>query len=389
MFSRTLKHIKTLVYYDGPQLFLAEDQVSSLYICLSVEDDGYYCKFLCVPISKFRLSHFLNDQIDLRKLFEDPEIGDYYIADSSILLDSNLEANSIATDQIPKDYFPSEGFYFSRPSFNVDELYTLSQKRRKGIVLLRLSDRSASSNAITSSLLSQGLQRFQTFIKASYKRSLSSIKPSIRKHIDSPDYWNMETFGFSEGSFTIHLQTKNNADLAGNIELDRAFIIMNSITASVIDIDKSIEELRKYKGHVVSAYKNLLEFIIQSDITLSYAWQTPLADEPIKRILAKWQVGPLYERFKDSHELSKETVTITGVLLKGDISQRGSWILIDENDIMHRGATDPTIGESLQGITLGARYAFRCEEQIDEHPITGQETKKLILLSHDELPPLE
>jgi len=252
--------------------------------------------------------------------------------------------------------------------------------------MLRLSDQTASLHSISSRKLSEGLSRFQSFVKSSYKKALQTVSPSIRSLIDTPDYWETETFAFSEGSVVIHLQTKREADLAGYVELDRAFNIMNDITSKISDTDLSIEELRKYSGRVVSAYKNILEFIIEADTNISYGWNVPSLEVPIERDMPKRHAEPLYNRFKDFIDLTKEIVTLTGTIRKGDAADKGSWTLIDENGQIHRGITDPEIGVSLQGVTLESRkYELNCEERISEHPVTGKERRTLALISFCEV----
>jgi hypothetical protein len=329
--------------------------------------------------------------LDLRTIFKEPETQDYYVAGVPITLTDIISAQVMASQKVSEDYFPSAGFFFGRPSFDLDDLEAVSRQRNRGILLLRLSDHTASPNSISSRKLTEGLSRFQKLVKSAYRRALRMAQPKIRELIETPDFWETETFAFSEGSFTVHLQTKRKADLAGNIELDRAFQILDDITSKISDTELSIEELKKYSGRVVSAYKDILEFIIDADTNLSYGWQTPSRSVPIERELPKRHAEPLYERFKEYRELTREIVKLTGTIRKGDAAENGSWTLIDENGKEHRGITDLSIGVSLEGVVLslkplGAkRYEFTCDEQISEHPITGREKRILVLISFREI----
>ena len=55
----------------------------------------------------------------------------------------------------------------------------------------------------------------------------------------------------------------------------------------------------------------------------------------------------------------------------------------EEDNKEHRGGTSSDI--SVDGLTIGARYRFVCEERIDEVVVSGKEKRTLVLLEFENL----
>jgi hypothetical protein len=105
-----IKHRETLVYYDGPQLFLARDQVNAQYLCLLVDDSNEFSKFLCVLISSARLDDFYRKEIDLRKIYENPENGEWFYAEITENIQRDYQLVPVSFDNLPKEWLPESGF---------------------------------------------------------------------------------------------------------------------------------------------------------------------------------------------------------------------------------------------------------------------------------------
>ena len=77
-----LRLIRTLVYYDVPRLFIAEDNNGVCYLCLlyGVGENGEL-KIIGVTVSIDKLDDFIKGHIDLLTMFTSPEFEDsiFYI----------------------------------------------------------------------------------------------------------------------------------------------------------------------------------------------------------------------------------------------------------------------------------------------------------------------
>ncbi len=99
---------ETLVWHDGPQLFVAKDPVGGLYVCLAVGSVGEMPEFVAVSVSVLRLRALKTGQIDLHSVFSWPEMNAWF------QIVSFDEKNAIAEPMpelknLPKNWLPVSG----------------------------------------------------------------------------------------------------------------------------------------------------------------------------------------------------------------------------------------------------------------------------------------
>jgi hypothetical protein len=108
--QRLIQHKETLIYYDGPQLFLAHDQFNTPYLCLLVEQDDDADKFICVPISLARLEMFYQGGIALRTVYEAPESGELFYV--QIGNEDGETFQLVPLAEVPAEWLPEPDFFF-------------------------------------------------------------------------------------------------------------------------------------------------------------------------------------------------------------------------------------------------------------------------------------
>src|SRR5215204_3147130 len=96
-----------LLMYDVPELLLVKDEVDTNYLCLLVSKTEQEWLYLSVSISSNRLLTFFRGKIDLRNVFENPEIKEYYRFTS---IDTIIEAEKVYFERFPENYLPEVGF---------------------------------------------------------------------------------------------------------------------------------------------------------------------------------------------------------------------------------------------------------------------------------------
>ncbi|NQS97145.1 MAG: hypothetical protein HQ591_01700 [candidate division Zixibacteria bacterium] len=137
--TRIIHHTRTLVYYDGPELFEASDQLGTKYLCLAVEDTEAGVRYLCVPVSNIRLSEFYHDAIDLRNIFKNPESEELFYTD---IIDGDFNKLRLIPQPIQdlsQDWLPDSGFYLERPTIDEDTIAQESASRNRAIIHLALN----------------------------------------------------------------------------------------------------------------------------------------------------------------------------------------------------------------------------------------------------------
>ncbi|MGD0612333.1 MAG: DUF6575 domain-containing protein [Anaerolineales bacterium] len=112
----------TIVFYDTPQVFTALDQFGSTYLCLLVEEGDQEDKYLCTPISSATSAKLTDGLLDLREVFEHPELPDYFIVQAESGDMSRMTATAIDPNSIPSSWLPDPGFRITpsrRPNIEV------------------------------------------------------------------------------------------------------------------------------------------------------------------------------------------------------------------------------------------------------------------------------
>ena len=70
---------RVLVYYDLPQVFVGRDAVGGLYLCLFEESQEEFDEYLGIRLSQYKLFELMAGKIDLRSVYVQPEIQQYFI----------------------------------------------------------------------------------------------------------------------------------------------------------------------------------------------------------------------------------------------------------------------------------------------------------------------
>ena len=74
---KKLRFVRTLEYYDVPQIFICEDDNNVSFLCLLYDiTNGGELNAIGVSLSKDRLSEFINGNVDLLTMFISSESKD-------------------------------------------------------------------------------------------------------------------------------------------------------------------------------------------------------------------------------------------------------------------------------------------------------------------------
>lgn len=104
--TRHITYHRTLICYDGVQLFVAQGQRKRYYICLALPDDGKSERFICSPVSNKNLADYLYEQIDLLALIKSSTTGLYYLIDFAEECDKGYPLHELG--QIDSAWLPDK-----------------------------------------------------------------------------------------------------------------------------------------------------------------------------------------------------------------------------------------------------------------------------------------
>ena len=379
---RTIDFQQTLFFYDVPMLFYGIDVVGCNYLCLLVHDGNDGEDYICTPISKTRLKDFFKGIIDLRVIFENPEIKEFYkckIRD----LHEPIAISFFASEDLPESYLPEKGLYLSDKEEINEEIVDTAKEFNKPVLYASLyPPESKFENKIIADRLSNFLNVFQNVVKYAYKKTCKTISPN-RVSLDIEDAHKLQVFGFAGGSFTIKFEALDAGDLFGSCGIEYSLERIDQIIEAVGDKEKSLKILRENKGHLVSAYIHLLKFISENNTSLEYRWATPVFKKSKKRRLSQKDAEPLLEYLTTTEDISSEQIILVGKIIRAD-EKNNTWkIFNDEDQKEYAGKIKEGTNLSLKGVVIGTiKYKFICEEIIEEILGTGKEKKIIQLVKY-------
>lgn len=377
--KRKLHIDRILVFNDFPELFLAQDNSGLDYLCLltNIETDEYH--YHCVSISKKRLYQYLNGRIDLRDIFTNPELAEWWQATDTS--DREIEISFYSNEGLKEEFLPEVECFFSE-ELQDDLIHQEVVEHNNVIIHLSLSDEN-NRQSIPIEDLGDFSKLYQALVENAYKKSILKSDRKEKKSFIIPENYRLEAFAASPGSFNLHLVSRSNKDLFGNSIIEEGLRRIDDIISYSESEEELIESLRQIKGHTISNYRKLLEKIIHRNITFKYKWNSPSSPVIHTRSINKEYAMRIKGILDLKDELVEEIKEFVGLVKQADV-ERGSWRITNDED--GKDYTGDSEGHLLDGITLETvRYRFICEEIIEAMKVTEKEKINYRLKSVEKL----
>ncbi len=368
---------KILIYYDLPQLFIAKDQVDGKYVCMNVDSENEYPKYISIRVSTNKLNELILGKMDLRTAFQSSETGVWYFV--TFNENGDYITDAINFSVVDEKYLPEEGFFFPEIETNDNLIIKEATEKNNAIVHLSFSD-AFNRESMDIELLGDFIKLFQNLVKYSYKKAVSTVKN--RPDLERSENYTLRAFETSPGSFNIHLESAAKTDLFGYSNVEIALKRIDEIIGDVSQKDALLDKIKTYRGHAVNAYKKILENIIDNNINVSYKWTSPFNNKVTGRKINRIYAEKAIEIMTGKDDLGSEVREFVGIVTEVDYD-KGTWRIIDEEDNKpYSGKSTP----SLEGITIHTkRYKFICDEVVEMIKITQKEKTSYNLLSFTEL----
>lgn len=376
---RELNIDRILVFNDFPELFIAKDNSGVSYLCLlsKISESGY--EYLCVSLSNELLHKFLTGRKDLRSIFVNPELKEWWKTDDTS--ESTIVINLLATELPDEELLPDVGYFYT-DELEDDLIRKEVIDHNNVIIHLILSDNS-NSQSIAVQDLGDFTKLYQVIVENSYKKAILNSELKDKKSFIIPKNYSLRAFASSPGSFNLHLKSTSDKDLFGNSIIEEGLKKLDQIISRTDDHDELIEILRSVKGHTINNYKKLLERIIDKNITFKYKWISPNNSEINTRTITTEYASEVKEILSLKDELTDEIKYLTGLVKQADVD-RGNWRITNGEDGKDYSGTSS--GHLLEGITLETvRYKFTCKEVIEALRVTEKENITYDLMAVEKL----
>jgi hypothetical protein len=375
----TVRHKITLLEYDGPQIFEAEDPIGGHYIAYRLDHGAGDELFVVAGVAPEPLRLFKVGELDLRTLLVERVVSEWYIARPTGGLEDDLD---LELQQFPlklHQSLPDPGLTL-RHTQSVDE--TLSEAIARNNLILQVSvnpPEAARAHRIRMNSLAGLLQKVQVLIKHAYIVSIRGTSKEFKSSIN--DRKNAHVFNVlvgAGGSYRLLLEPATSVDLFGENEARRAMAIIDELFENAGNTEQMEQTLTRYRGHLAGAFKRLLEHIVSIESPFDYAWAEPHFTHSRTHSMTKGEAAPLIDFLSRRSNLTEEEVTITGRCTMAN-EKTGHWH-VENDEGSHFGTVHPESTETLNDVVIGRIYTFRCIEEITEDS-GGRELRQLKLLT--------
>lgn len=378
---KTIQHIQTLFYYDGPQVFEARDAIGGHYVAVMVEPENQHDRYLVTGVAPEKLREFRSGKLDLRSLMLEGGDEAWHLATIEEGLDSPLRLLRQATSLLASGFLPDAGFLLhTSPTTEL----ALQEARARNNLVMEVSvepPEAAQEHRIRVSTFAGLLVHIQTLVKHAYGAALRELSLETRRAIDRSESHLLDVvIPAAPGSFRVFLEAAKHPDMLGQSELERALERVDALFANASNPVAALAAVKAHRGHLAGAYLRLLRFLVQHKTGLRYSWAQPSLIKSNSGGVTEGEAGPLIEALSGISNLTSESVELTGALERADVVS-GAWRLQTAEGPFSGKIKEG--GPSLECLKLGSSYRFSCVEEIEEIEGTGREQRTLFLVERE------
>ncbi len=380
---RTIKPVAVLDYYDGIQIFEGRDSIGGHYIAVLIDSVGSAYRYVATGANPERLRQFRVGDLDLRTLLLEAPGGEWFF----IYADAPYgESLTLLPQEGPladrKDLLP--GPNLTLDDSPIDDLAEkLATESNNTVLEFSLEPpESAYEHRVRADTLGEILTRAQNVMKYAYRSALRELPKSRTPNRAAEDGYLMDVVvPAAPGSFRVilksaaHLDDPNRPQTFEPGELVKGLMRMDEVFQSAIDPDNAQKILLRHKGHLATAYINLLQILAERNTSFNYSWADPMVPGSRYGGVSAAVAKRLYKTLSESVDISEEVVELEGEFVQMDL-KTGTWRL--RTDAGDKRGKIGNGGPSLEGLIAGYRYKFICIDEIEINA-SGRESHALHL----------
>lgn len=358
---KQIKHKATLLYYDGPELIEAQDQIGGSYIGLALDSDTNVFKFLVVGVQPTILRQLRRGEMDLRSLILDSEKFGWYMCETNNIEDPiNLEEQNV--ESIPDSLLPNKNVFVNAPQDKQNFAMSEANNRSNFVVHLKFeperSDQAHNLNLRDYGELILGLNSLvvsagESGVLLDEKFEKSKISLDIVTPAD-------------KGSLVVLLE----ASVKDNDMFDPYRLLTHALqkidgSLRFARNSQNIPDLSKSFGpEYAQKFQIFMEAIERSDADLQYSWAEPRFQvgniERVSLDYAKSVVNTI--KAESNKTISEAEKSVSGIFIKF-IQGTGRWGLLTDTGLIE-GIVEGVDRETmLNGLVVGKKYKFDCIEK--------------------------
>ncbi len=380
---KTIKPVAILDYYDGTQIFEGRDPIGGHYVAMLIDSVGKAERYVATGANPERLRQFRVGDLDLRTLLLEAPGGEWFLIHADVPYGEPLTL-------LPQDgHLAERDDLLPGPNLTLDDspIDGLAEKRaiESNNTVFEFSldpSESAYEHRVRADTLGEILAQTQLVVKHAYRNAIRKLPKSSNSNSHASEGYLMDVVvPAAPGSFRVILESAvriddpNRPQMFEPGELVKGLMRMDEVFQSAIESDKAQEILLGHKGHLATAYINLLQILAEKNTGFNYSWSDPQIPGSRYGGVSAAVAKRLYKTLSESVDISEEVVELEGEFVQMDL-KTGTWRLrTDAGD--KRGKIGDG-GPSLEGLIAGYRYKFICIDEIEINA-SGRESHALHL----------
>ena len=370
---KTVTHLSTLLWYNGPQVFEARDPIGGHYVAASVNDTQH----LLSGVEPSALRSFRIGAVDLRTLITAHGSDQYLVTADPITKPIEL-AHPVSADR-SHEFLPKPGLYLDLA--DTSSVVLKESRGRDNLVLEISAESRTGDNKMLLNTYVTLLGEVQTLVNHAYSRANKTLPKKVKRTKTRMGPLLDVVVPASPGSLKVLLEAVEPPDLFGQSEVARAMAYVDRLFDTVAEPEVAIKVAASYRGHLAGAYVRLLRVLSEHGTRLAYSWADPASDHETMRSISPDQANALVSlAHQMGDELVTESVEVVGEFERMNLGQ-GRWSLKTDDGTIVSGHTRDDEAK-LDGLVAGLRYRFSCIEELHVDSI-GRETRDLYCVHHE------
>lgn len=342
-----IRHTKTLVYYDGPQVFEARDAIGGHYI--AVMGDSEKLQYLVAGVAPESLHSFFDGVMDLRALVLESEPDARYTTSTMPGgVDDELEVKPFR--EALDGFLPDPGYVPDKDDLLASDLLAHTGQREDLLLEMALE---APAGRVGTRAYTEVIHQVQTLIK--------HVLVSVKGERDS---WRLSTGMLdvvtpaARGSLRVLLGTSSQQGPTFNARMSEALRIVDTLFPQGESMREAVLAAKENSPPVAGAYVKLLRLLSKNKTGLRYAWTGGGVRGVRNGSVSRSQAATLANTLTETQPTG-ETFVREGELYRCN-SDSGRWGLLTTEGFRLRGRVKHD-GPELAGLQVGRDYRFTCE----------------------------
>lgn len=373
-----IEYRSTLAYYDGPEVFEANDRIGGNYIGMMLDSDVETFKILVVGVSPKQMMRLRRGDVDLRSvILESAEFGWYTCETDS--WEGQIPLTDKRTEPLTESMLPAKDYFLREPVASKNIAMVEAVKRSNFVVHLKIEP----LNVLTRHRLR--LKDYSDLISGLNSVIGSSWIPDS----SDPDRANILNVDLdivtpaATGSLEVVLEasTPDSDMFTPYHDLVSALRQFDDVVSGTLD-EGSIEPLASTLNSIFAKkYMGLLKVLNRSEIDLQYSWAEPNLELGNIKNVSFAKTSGFVESIKAR---ATEIMVESERVIQGDFVRfnrhTGSWGLELDDGTQVKGNIDSKeCPDQLDGLIVGQPYTFTCVEKHTFGQVWRNEAPSLFL----------